>query len=482
MLGVKESFWGSFAGLLAEQLAVRRAFHVIYVAKGGVLQGQSSVWSVSHPTSYYIAKNIRGDQSCYREIRIDNPPRSGLEDVPMLAFIGIRPRLEARHVSVPSVIGQTKDRILDIDRADTVDIEVSHMASRIASANREWGYSCGYTALQFITDALNPHANVQVLKEVSSLSNMQREYYLAKSSAIWEMTRAVSAFCLVQEEERETTKDVWDLENQEIHELISDWSRTLSVFLSITRKRRRVPPSTVENILLRCRFAGFYCDDVSVFEIFKDGSEIQRLAPAAAPVIQAILSYYNPMRRRVAKTVDAEVSIMRRLSLVLKDREARPAGYTDFVMQSFYSQMASHTVEAGRTDFQSAGLKQCDKALASIDFLALKPRDRVFERLHLLRNKARIGKGQIETTSVYREAIEMWSWYMAEVGAIAEERFKSACKVHQLMCSVELANLEGHSSAEHKNEILSLMQSFRRSHPLSYWASTRIGDVAQGTT
>ena len=207
LLGVKESFWGSFAAQIAERLVKRRAGHIIYIAKGGIVQNQESIFAVAHPTSYWIARESESRSGRYTVTPIAYSPPSGLEDIPLLSFIGERPISGSRHVSVPTVVGQTKERIAALN-SETIDIEVSHMADRIGRANQAHGLMCRFTALQFLTDSLNPFHNVSVV-EASGLGKSDKKYYKQKDGFIWEALRATTVMCQTSFDERLATQAVW---------------------------------------------------------------------------------------------------------------------------------------------------------------------------------------------------------------------------------------------------------------------------------
>ena len=234
-----------------------------------------------------------------------------------------------------------------------------------------------------------------------------------------------------------------------------------------------MPVGPIEEVLLRCRYSSFYSDEASIVDLFNEAAALRDMVPSAYAVLKIMAGYYNPTRARMVGTVDAEREILRSLGTLIDQPMSTRHVLSRFVAMAFYSQMASHLAESRIDDFRVEAINYVDQALALLESIYSRDEDRQFERVHLLRNRARLVKDAAGSVMWYDRAISAWSEYIAGVHLRASNRFVAACKIHLKMCRLERESLLGGATDAIVKDILETVTVFSRSHPLSYWVGMR---------
>jgi len=484
MIGVKESFWGTFSAQLTELLAEKRASHVFYLAKGAAIAKPENIRGTFHPVEYWFADDV-GPSRPYRVVKLDDAPFSGLQHVPLLTIATNNTLRDTRHVSVPTVIGQTKARMPSGVAFDTVDIEISHMARAVADANKRSGSNCAFSALHFISDSLNPSRKVEVDEE-RGLADTTSDYYQEKRKALESVTRSVIIWSALTANERETTRALWAASERTIPQLLGNWEETFLLISRGIQLEARAPKRALELILLKCRYAPFYATDLSGLRFIEKHKEtLAKFAADALGPLAHLCSYYDPKRARSAGSVEFEEDMLPRLLRTEAEISGPVAPYAKYVTANFYIQLASHRMEIGRNEGRATALDVASRAEVYLaqSHLLLSPQDIAFERLHLLRNRARI-ETQANAVDLYKELSREWSSMIATLDGNEAPEFVNVCRVHRTMCAYEVAKLldDSDQTISLATQLHDQLVDFRRSSPLVYWADTRAPKVQGNIT
>ena len=141
LLGVKFSFWGSIAGLLAQAVCEAGCTELVYIGKLGALTEPAHIYERIFCPSRFI--QLRHAQVDFEGL---SPPNHILEAFPELD--------SGLHVSVPTVLEEDyaqRGRASEL-KAQSIDNEIASMAAAISAWNLEHGSTIGFTCLHFATD------------------------------------------------------------------------------------------------------------------------------------------------------------------------------------------------------------------------------------------------------------------------------------------------------------------------------------------
>lgn len=141
-LGVKFSFWGSISRHLATRLCDLGASEIIYVGKLGALSSPTHLYErIFAPTAFAVLHQDNVEE------QVEPPPNPLLARSRRIAGTGM-------HVSIPTVLEEdyAQRRQAENLGAQSIDNEISQIASAIAEHNRANGTAVGYSTLHFATD------------------------------------------------------------------------------------------------------------------------------------------------------------------------------------------------------------------------------------------------------------------------------------------------------------------------------------------
>lgn len=158
-LGVKFSFWGSISGKLCHEICERYPKEIIYIGKLGTLGSPNDIYrKIFSPSNYFILRHNKISANIYN---LSNGFSKKYPEV-----------LTGPHISVPTVIEEDyiQRRLAHKLKAESIDNEISQIASTITNFNRKNNINIMFSPIHFATDYLRKD-NDKVLIKTFDLSN-----------------------------------------------------------------------------------------------------------------------------------------------------------------------------------------------------------------------------------------------------------------------------------------------------------------------
>jgi hypothetical protein len=416
LLGCKQSYWGSAAGILAGALAAAGVHHVIYAAKAGNLISEDHIHRFFCPSQYWLLSQDPRDPGEPRMTQ--HEVHSPIRDV--RGFLGATVRTGI-HLTVPSVVGETqaqRSAHYEAGRPATIDNEISFIAREIQNFNARNDKRVEFTALHFITDYLYDEQE-RPAEATSDLSVLDQKYYEKKKSAFYEIACIIDTYAALSTTTE--TNDDGDPWSYSVFQILEKWAYCKELLRKVDPAD--VSPHNLMEFMLRARFGAYYNGDaIWAFETTKricDGARGRVHSFELVERAVGAVHEYHAIRTTIHANQQVENRDFSALAKRCEQAAETCGGYASYVMKATQVQVLVQTARHSKNWKAVLGAARVRLADAqqTLARLCLRKTDELFERAHLGRLRAfveELDKNRRKAQLAHLEVLATWELLFEE--------------------------------------------------------------------